>query len=147
MGAVVTDIDIEDIEEIYELRSMLEGRAAKKAAQNLEDNDIKSLESLIADMNRALLGKRFEKVGLLNREFHQTIYAACGNRYLYKSIVELWDLSSRASGLFAMVPERAQESHQEHIAICAALKKRDGPLAEKLIIEQKVKSLNSLRGL
>lgn len=145
VGAVVTSINIEEIGEIYELRSMLEGKAAKKAAKNLGQNDFNRLESLITDMDRALQHKEFERLGQLNREFHQSIYSACGNRYLHKCIFELWDISSRASGLFAMVPERARESHHEHIVIFKALKAQDGFLAEKLIIEQKEKSLNSLQ--
>ena len=144
VGAIVTSFDMEDVEKIYQVRTTLEGLATRMAAQNTEENDLKLLEKIIAKMEKAVRDKQYEKLGLLNKEFHSIIYSACGNEYLYKIIFELWDLSSRTPGVFALVPERAHRSLLEHKEIFNALKKRDGILAEKLIIEQKRNSLKAL---
>lgn len=145
VGAVVTNFDMEDIEEIYEVRTALEGLAAKIAAQNIEQKDIELLEQQIADMEKALYEEQYDALGALNKEFHRCIYAACGNKYLYRAIFELWDLASRTPGVFALVPKRGHESLLEHKEILTALRGRDGLLAERLIVEQKENSLSALR--
>lgn len=136
---------MEDIEEIYEVRTALEGLAAKIAAQNIEQKDIELLEQQIADMEKALYEEQYDALGALNKEFHRCIYAACGNKYLYRAIFELWDLASRTPGVFALVPKRGHESLLEHKEILTALRGRDGLLAERLIVEQKENSLSALR--
>ena len=49
-GAIVTPISIEDIEEIYRLRQMLEGEVAVQSLPFLEEEDIKELEYLYEKM-------------------------------------------------------------------------------------------------
>ena len=145
VGAVVTNFDMEDIEEIYEVRSVLEGLAARIAAQRIKENDIELLEQHVADMEKALHEEQYDSLGVLNKEFHRRIYSVCGNKYLFRVIFELWDLSSRTPAVFALVPERAHKSLLEHKEILTALRGRDGVLAERLIAEQKENSLSALR--
>ena len=73
------------------------------------------------------------------------IYGACKNRYLYKQIFELWDLSFRIPGVFAVIPGIATLSLREHRAILRALKKGDGAQAEHLIDKHKVNLIRALR--
>ncbi len=144
IGVAVTSFDMEDVAKIYQIRGVLEGLAAKLAAQNIKEKDLKLLGKQINAMQKAVNTKKYERLGLLNKELHRGIYSACGNQYLYKLIFELWDLSFRTRGVFALVPERAYQSLREHKEILKALEKRDGDLAAKLIVEQKEDSLSAL---
>jgi len=145
VGVIVTSFEIDDYEKLSQVRAPLEGLATRLAAENLDARVINLLEKLIVKMENAIRSKNYEKLPPLDREFHQTIYSACGNEYLYKFITEIWDLSFRNPGVFAFIPERARKSLPEHRKILQALKKRDGTLAEKLILEQKENSRKAFR--
>lgn len=144
-GAVVTGLNMEELEEIYVLRRVLETLATKLAAKNIGKKDLKLLELNNKQMEKAVEKKKYKTIISLNREFHRIIYAACKNRYLYNYIFELWDLSFRIPGVFAMIPETADLSLTEHKEIFQALKNRDGTLAAELIDKHKEGLLRALR--
>jgi DNA-binding GntR family transcriptional regulator len=144
-GAVVTGLNMEELEEIYVLRRVLETLATKLAAKNIGEKDLKLLELNNKQMEKAVEKKKYKTIISLNREFHRIIYAACKNRYLYSYIFELWDLSFRIPGVFAMIPETADLSLSEHKEIFQALKNRDGTLAAELIDKHKEGLLRALR--
>ncbi len=54
-------------------------------------------------------------------------------------------MSLRARAIFSFMPERAQEAVGEHANIVAALKKKDGSLAEKLVIQHMNSHLKALQ--
>ena len=144
-GAVVTGLNMEELEEIYVIRRALETLATKLAAENIGKRDLKLLELNNKKMEKAVEKKKYKTIIFLNREFHRIIYAACENRYLYKYIFELWDLSFRIPGVFAMIPEIADLSLAEHKEILQALENRDGTLAAELIDKHKEGLLCALR--
>lgn len=145
VGAVVTSFDFDDIQKIFQVRTVLEGMAAREAAKNINSSEIKSLEKSVAQMKKAIESGHFFSLTQINLAYHQTIYSVSGNEYLNKVIFELWSLSSRSRALFILAPERARESAQEHIAILAALKKGDGDEAERLIFQHNGSALKALR--
>jgi DNA-binding GntR family transcriptional regulator len=142
---VVTGLDMEELEEIYVLRRVLESFATKLAAKNIGKKDLRLLELNNEKMEKAVGKKQHKTIISLNREFHRIIYAACENRFLFKYIFELWDLSFRIPGVFAMIPKAAQLSLTEHREIFQALKNRDGALAAELIDKHKENLLSLLR--
>jgi DNA-binding GntR family transcriptional regulator len=96
-------------------------------------------------MQKVIDKGHYEQVGRLNREFHKRIYSLCGNNFLLKTILELWDRTNRAQGIFALMPERAHKSLEEHRRILAALGEGNGKLAANLIVRQKEEVLKSMR--
>ena len=145
VGPVVTRLDMEQMEEIYVIRTVLEGLAIRLAAENIGDKEIRFLEQNNSKMEKAVAKQKYKTISSLNKEFHRIIYAACKNRYLFKYIFELWDLSFRIPAVFALIPGIAHLSLAEHKEILEALKKRDGMRAEKLIAKHKENLLHALR--
>ena len=145
VGAAVTGFEIEDYEKLLQVRSTLEGLATRLAAERLTGDDFGQLEKLLLKMEKVILEKKYEKIPPLDRDFHRIICEASGNEYLCKTIFDLWDLSLRNPGIFAFVPERARKSLPEHKRILNALKKRDGLLAEKLVLKQKENTRNAFQ--
>ncbi|MBK5283216.1 MAG: GntR family transcriptional regulator [Nitrospiraceae bacterium] len=119
-----------DAEEIYSLRSTFEAMATRKAVPNLSKADVLALETVHAAMC-SLVGKQeLSQLAELNAEWHHTIYAASGSKYLHFFIQKLW----------AWFPwdiwvnqERACASMEEHEAILSAIRSRDGELAASLM--------------
>jgi DNA-binding GntR family transcriptional regulator len=145
VGCRVASLNLDELEEIYQVRSELEGLATRLVAKKLDESDRKAMQVQIEEMARVIADGHYDQIGRLNREFHKSIYSLCGNEFLLKTIFELWDLTNRAQSIFALTPERAHQSLTEHAQILDALQKRNGKLAEKLIVRQKEKTLMAMR--
>jgi len=127
-GATVRKLDYAEVMELYEMRAVLEGTAARLAAHAALDIEIEEL----ASVNAALAKTRSaEEAFRLNRSFHAALLDAAKNRFLHKS------MSSLSKALMILGPttlsetERFASAVQEHEAVLEALKARDGMAAEQ----------------
>lgn len=123
-GAVVVNLQAEEIAEIFEIRALLEGRAAELAAPRLTAETLGRLRQLYDEMAQA---ERDEERWLaLNHDFHTTIYAASGWPRLGALIAAQRNVVLpylRAS--FALL-DRAATARDEHGRILRAAEARDG---------------------
>ena len=145
VGAVVTKFDEKDFAEIYLIRIELEALATRLAISYVTADDIDYLHKLNQGMELAFNKNSLEKIGVLNKEFHLRIYRAAPYPYLNKLINDLWEKSERTRSVFAYVPERAEASIAEHSSIVEALRAKDLKSAEKLIKQQKNRTMEALQ--
>lgn len=131
-GAFVKDMDIDYLLNIYPIRGLLEGYAAKLACAHLTENDYIKLEKVYDKINRIIEKKMFSNFSKLNYEFHMFIYRASGNQPLVKMIDDLMDTTYRVRYTYDLMPDRALSSNIEHRGILEALKKR---LADQVEME------------
>jgi DNA-binding GntR family transcriptional regulator len=124
VGVVVTIPDFENQGDLFEVRQLLEGRAVELAACNISSTMLAELEQLLEQMNQVCENDviAFSK---LNDQFHNKIYAASGNRVLFKMIQQAWAMSPRTRSIFSLVPGRAREAFQQHKEIYAFLKEKN----------------------
>lgn len=127
-GAVVAELSLEELEEIYFLRGTLEGMAARLAASKMDEDRITKLQ--------AILGKLEETSDLdqwldLNREFHNTIYQAINRPRLLSLIQSLRNLSAPYTRQYIASPEYLEATQNAHQRILEALINRDGVRAER----------------
>lgn len=123
-GAVVVNLQEREIAEIFEIRALLEGRAAALAAARLSEGELARLDQLYG----ALIHTADEEDCWLslNHEFHMTIYTASGWPRLCALIVAQRNVVLpylRAS--FALL-DRAATAQEEHRRILCAAQERDG---------------------
>lgn len=122
-GVVVTDISLEDIDELFELRETLEGRAAALAA---ERGDPATFEQLRRELCQAPLlisagdPARHDYYGLVGR-LDEAIDAAISNAYLAQAIRSLRVHLVRVRRLAADDAERLTAAAAEHAAIAEAI--------------------------
>ncbi|MGE5576049.1 MAG: GntR family transcriptional regulator [Syntrophothermus sp.] len=131
-GAIVNAFSKEDIEEIYLLRSVLEGLAARLAAERITDRD---LQALMESVERTdLLIRRDNIAGLVeeNTNFHNIILRASGKKRLVQLIGNLQEYVHKFRTASLSKPGRAFKALEEHREILAALRQRDGERAERL---------------
>ena len=93
-GAFVATWTKREIEQIYDLRILLESFAAREAASHISDQQLQDLQKIANDMNAITQSAKpdLEKVTALNDEFHKLVLEASGNerlRSLLGSIVEV----------------------------------------------------------
>jgi len=145
MGAIVTKIDEGELVEIYLIRIALEELATRLASPHITEKDIDFLNKKNREMEIAIQQGRYEILAGINKLFHLRIYKAAPFPRLYKMICDLWDTFERWPSVFAYVPERAAASVEEHKKIIQALRAGDMEQADRLIKEQKERTLEALQ--
>jgi DNA-binding GntR family transcriptional regulator len=145
MGAIVTKIDEGELVEIYLIRIALEELATRLASPHITEKDIDFLNKKNREMEMAIQQGRYENLAAMNKAFHLRIYKAAPFPRLYKMICDLWDTFERWPSVFSYVPERAAASVDEHKKIIQALRARDMDQADRLIKEQKERTMEALQ--
>ncbi|KMS53559.1 GntR family transcriptional regulator [Novosphingobium barchaimii LL02] len=85
-GFVLPRLSPQDIEEIFEVRLLIEPRAAASACQVLVENDITALRTAFSDAQQAVLSKNADAMMGANERFRQVWLQAVPNRRLAASI-------------------------------------------------------------
>lgn len=127
-GLTVTLLDHQMILELYTMREVLEGTAARLAAQHASDTEVDALGELIE--TEAELLKRGELTSRINGQIHALIYLAAHNRHLMRTLDSLTVLSLLPTTLGNKA--RAEEAHVQHVEILNAIRLRDADAAEEL---------------
>ncbi|PJF08045.1 GntR family transcriptional regulator [Pseudorhodobacter sp. MZDSW-24AT] len=126
-GATIRSLDHAEVVELYEMRAVLEGTAARLAARAASDIELAELAALNAELDRAPVGDAARE---LNRVFHRTLIDAARNRFLIKSMSALQKTLLILGPTTLGDPDRARRAVTEHAAVLAALQTRDGAGAE-----------------
>ncbi|MDA7428054.1 GntR family transcriptional regulator [Primorskyibacter aestuariivivens] len=126
-GASIRRLDYAEVMELYEMRAVLEGTAARLAARAASDIEIVEL----LDMNQQLgaLGNVPEAFQL-NRRFHSALLEAARNRFLTRSIQALQKSLLILGPSTLTQSDRAEKAVREHARVLDAIKARDGACAE-----------------
>jgi len=135
-GVRVVALDRQDLIELYEIRANLEGLACRLAARRATEAEIAGLESLLhehtADARVRSGESYFQEHGVL--DFHFAVAALSKSRRLeqllchdHYSLIRLFRFHTSHK------PDRALRAFDDHLRICAALRERDGELAEMLM--------------
>jgi len=132
-GAIVVDLDPQEVAQIFEIRALLEARAAELAAPNLTDSDLATQRRLLEQM-KTIPGEDPRWLEL-NHAFHSAMYPASGWRHLCTLIDNQRNVVQAHLRLATAVLNRAASAHDEHAAILQAAEQRDGPLLARLTAE------------
>ncbi|WP_424985122.1 GntR family transcriptional regulator [Microbulbifer sp. S227A] len=126
-GATLRKLDYAEVMELYEMRAVLEGTAARLAARAASDVELDELETLNEQL--ASIGTGLE-AARLNTIFHATLLDAAKNRFLAKSMVSLKKAMMILGPTMLSDHNRAMAADAEHRRVIEALKARDGAAAE-----------------
>jgi len=132
-GAVVTSLSERDVEEFYAIKSVLEGFAAKMAAQKMTEKDLERLEGINEKLEKLAREGDVKNFFRVHNDFHECFIRAAGNDKLLELISQLLLKFNRLRMASLSLPGRMEISVQEHKKIIDAFKKRDGQLAESLV--------------
>ncbi|WP_105614212.1 GntR family transcriptional regulator [Vallitalea okinawensis] len=132
-GAFVTGITPKDIQDIYAIRSLVEGLSAKWAAKNATDQQIKELEEVLDLFEFFYKRGNFEQLHELDNKFHKQIYDISGSRILKHVLSDFHNYAQRVRKASLESSGRAEVSLSEHKDILTAIKNHDMKNAEKLM--------------
>jgi len=149
-GAMVADLTVKEIEEIYFVRAELERIAARLVLKHITQKEIQNLKKLSKEVESHLREKTHQMIEM-DSEFHRMIFRACRNSYLYDMIDFLRTRAHIVRFNAWSLPHRIEESILEHKMMIKAIEKRDLEELEKLVLQHLRFSKNSyltqLKGL
>ena len=120
-----------EIEDIYTIREVLDGLAARLAARRISETDLLWMTETIETMREAAAAEDAGEVVAANLTFHDVLYGAAGNPRLTRMGQELRDFVRLFSREPLAVAARAVEIAEEHAAILGALQDGDPERAEE----------------
>ncbi|MCL4543754.1 MAG: GntR family transcriptional regulator [Chloroflexi bacterium] len=124
-GFVVSPLEADDLQEIYEVVEGLEGIAGKLAAKRISTTQLVQLEECILEQGRVVATGDLQRWVDLDDEFHSEVVAAAGNQRLATLMDTCRDQLYRARLFTIKLRPVPLQSVEEHQSIVAALRNDD----------------------
>lgn len=146
-GSFVSEVTEQDLDEIFPVIALLEGRCAFEAAMQASDADIAALEGLHQQLASSAQQGLIPAYYAANYAIHEAIIAIAGNKWLAQVIGDLRKILKLARLQQLNAPGRLSQSLAEHLAIFAALKARDAEGADAAMRTHLTRQREALRQL
>jgi DNA-binding GntR family transcriptional regulator len=146
-GYFVTELRIEDLEEIYELRQVLEERAARRALPLLDEDALERITLAAADCVRAAKAGDVAAELEANRRFHFGMLEDPDRPHVMRLIRLLWDSTEAYRALYYNSPAERRRASQAHARILEAVRRGT---ADELVVEldaHRARALEVLTGI
>ncbi|MBQ4860555.1 GntR family transcriptional regulator [Pseudoalteromonas sp. MMG013] len=146
VGARVVSLTPDGLIELYQVRESLEGMAARLAAQNMSEEEILDLNTLLNSQSDEVKTAElyYQEAGDL--DFHYRIIQGSKNAYLISMLVNgLYHLVRMYRVQLGMAGPRVTSAFDEHKSIVKAISLRDSELAEMLMRRHIMYSKNNIK--
>ena len=137
VGATVSPISRQSIDEVFAVMEGLEVVATRAAAQNLTPADAAALEQLVVEMDVAQAAGQYAEWADLNSRFHLAISRLSAMPMLQEMterVLARWDRVRRFF-VNGVLVHRVEQAQSEHRALLAAMRTRDLPALERTVKE------------
>jgi len=125
------------IGELFEMREILEAPAVEWAAERRTEEQLSAIKDAARALKDAISESPidFEKIRLLDMNFHLTIVKSAENQFLNQTLGTLQEIMYRSMDNTLKLPGRIEASEHEHGVIVEAIEKQDSLTARLMIIE------------
>ena len=134
-GYLVIGITEKDINDIYEVRTRVEGLASSMCAKEISDEQIEKLRETLELQEFYTQKGLADSIKKLDSEFHKQIYSYCKSRTLSTLLCELHRKVQHVRRLSVENPKRAEAAVAEHREIFLAIRDHNCKLAEELTVK------------
>lgn len=150
-GVTVTDVQAEDVESLFELRTCLESHAAQLAAGRASTEEFAGFAEAFREARELLVAGGaaqdvVDEYFALIRRFDTAIDDATENRYLVEALATLRTHVSRVRHMAGSSRDRLVASADEHALIAEAIAQHDPVLADHATHVHLHNSLQHFRG-
>jgi DNA-binding GntR family transcriptional regulator len=129
-GAVVSQLGSAEVEEIYEMRAVLEGLACRLALPNMSEADLDAVNTALEAMSKTTDIREWTT---LNAQFHAGLFTPCHREHLLKVIERLRRQSEPYVRMYVHLLRGEIQADREHHAIYDAVVAKDGEEVERLV--------------
>ena len=130
-GAYVTGITVNDVKDIYMIRSRLEGLCARWATEKITDEQMEEMEENVYLAEFHAQKGHMDQMAELDNRFHEIMYEACDSKMLEHLLKDYHNYVLRVRRK-TLSTNRGTESNNEHRMIMEAIKAKDADKAEEL---------------
>jgi len=135
-GFMVSRDSKDEVEELFELRAILEGYALRIISEKISEEDLKQLDRLVAGAEDALRRKRMEEVFKWNTKFHDTLHGiVVDKKRLHRLLVNIRKYVLRYRMDTLQYPDGGKRAVDGHRKILLALRVKDPDLCERMMRE------------
>jgi len=131
-GTFVSDINLTDLHRLTEVRTEMEGYAARLAADRATTSDRGQMQGLMAELD-TIDGADVHTLMRLDQRIHRLVYQATRNPFLQAMLEEIFNLSLRIWFLGLDRGVRIKQAVEEHRQLLGAVVSRDGQRAESVM--------------
>ncbi len=124
-GILVKEINIDDFQEILQVRAFLDGLIAKIASKKITDKEIGNMMKIIKKMENCVKKDDRLTYNDLDIQFHDFLLNITGNNKLKEIYNNLINQSNRFRLRTLKIPDRMGKSLKEHREIALEIKKRN----------------------
>jgi DNA-binding GntR family transcriptional regulator len=124
-GAVVSELSLEEINDVFDLRAILEPRLLAHSLPLLDSSDFDQLESIQTRFRNSIATRNIREWGEINAEFHLALYSRASQPRSQAIVAGLLQTSDRYTRLQlsnTAAMDAAEKEHAELIALCRARK-------------------------
>lgn len=146
-GSFVNEVTEQDLDEIFPVMALLEGRCAFEAASQATDADLAALDVLHERLKAHAAAGHINDYYATNFSIHEAIITLANNRWLALVIADLRKILKLARLQQLRAPGRLAQSLSEHLAIYAALRARDCEGADAAMRTHLIRQREALREL
>jgi DNA-binding GntR family transcriptional regulator len=129
----VADWSADDVAELFELRAILEGRAAARAAVRITPDGLRALDGVNRKLSQAIATGDTEGFLAANRQFRATVLEAARSPRLAQILAALVEQPVVRRTARHHVRDEFARSHAEQAALIDAFRARDAQWAESLV--------------
>lgn len=131
-GAWITELELSEFEELYQIRERVEPLMLRLSIPHLNSKLIKELESTHERLSRAQSVEEFLK---LDRDFHLLTYEGATTSFLGEIVQRMWNTTQPYRRLYSKIlePENFSSAHLEHAVLMNAIKRADLDDAERIL--------------
>ncbi|MCL5123090.1 MAG: GntR family transcriptional regulator [Deltaproteobacteria bacterium] len=132
-GCFVSEITEQDLDEIFPVMALLEGRCAYDAVRKAKPKDIKRLNEIHSRLEKYAAAGDIDRFYEQNYIFHEAVQKLAGNLWLQKTVGDLRKFLKLLRGRQLKLPGRLEASLKEHRLIMAAFHNQNPSAAEKIM--------------
>lgn len=130
----ISPISIEEIDDLYDVREVLEGLIARQATQNINTEQLEELRIINENMLTSSKENRNDLVIKYGDDYHNLLYSVSNNKTTLRILTQLNDHIARYRRLAPKNDiNRSQSAAMEHNEIFLTIEKRDYKRAEELM--------------
>ena len=133
VGTFAAEITASDLEELFELRELLEVHCVMKATMSLSRDDLDTVDRLMDEASSAVENGDLDGFQRSEIDFHGLLLNRAGNRRLLDVMSALRDLTYRQRVMSLGISDNVKRSLAEHLAVAEALHQRDAKEASRLM--------------
>lgn len=143
-GARVRPMNMELVRNMFDIRMVIDGLLARRAAERMSADQAHSLERIHEQLRKNIRDRDYASALQTNREFHHTIGKIAGNSEAVEILESQWQLVASLWKSVDYGSERLAEVVRDHEQILAAILERDAEAASFFATRHVVKARNQL---